>query len=121
MQRKVILSIEDNPMNRKIIRDLLGTRFKIIEAFDGEAGVAMAMREKPDLILMDIQLPKLSGHEAAKLIKSNPELKDIPIIAITSYALSGNDKVAFDAGCNDYIAKPFRPKVLREMVEKYLG
>ena len=88
---------------------------------DGEEAVAMAEREKPDLILMDIQLPKISGYEAARAIKSNPELKHIPIIAVTSYALSGDDKKAYEAGCDDYITKPFRPSVLLEKVKKYLN
>ncbi len=122
MGQKVILSAEDNGANRRIIRDLFGKKgYRIIEAMDGEEAVAMAEREKPDLILMDIQLPKISGYEAARAIKSNPELKHIPIIAVTSYALSGDDRKAYEAGCDDYITKPFRPSVLLEKVEKYLS
>lgn len=122
MKPKIILSVEDNASNRKIIRDLLGKRgYKVIEATDGEEGIAMAEREKPDLILMDIQMPKISGYEAAKAIKSNPELKHIPIIAVTSYALNGDDQKAYESGCDDYISKPFRPRLLLEKVEKYLN
>lgn len=122
MKPKIILSVEDNASNRKIIRDLFGKRgYKVIEATDGEEGIAMAEREKPDLILMDIQMPKISGYEAAKAIKSNPELKHIPIIAVTSYALNGDDQKAYESGCDDYISKPFRPRLLLEKVEKYLN
>ena len=121
MAEKTILSAEDNAANRKIIRDLLGKRgYRIIEAVDGEEVIRMAKAEKPDLILMDIQLPKISGYEATAAIKSDPDLKHIPIFAITSYALSGDDEKAYAAGCDDYLTKPFRPSMLLEKVEKYL-
>ena len=121
MGQRVILSAEDNPANRRIIRDLFGKKgYRVIEATNGEEAIAMAEREKPDLILMDILMPKISGYEAAKSIKSNPELKHIPIIAVTSYALGGDDQKAYEAGCDDYIAKPFRPRLLLEKVEQYL-
>jgi two-component system cell cycle response regulator DivK len=121
MGQKVILSAEDNPANRRIIRDLFGKKgYKVIEATNGEEAIAMAEQEKSDLILMDILMPKISGYEAAQSIKSNPELKHIPIIAVTSYALSGDDQKAYEAGCDDYIAKPFHPKLLLEKVEQYL-
>ena len=122
MGQKVILSAEDNAANRRIIRDLFEKKgYRVIEAVNGEEVVAMAGREKPDLILMDIQLPKISGYDAARAIKSDPELKHIPIIAVTSYALSGDDQKAYEAGCDDYITKPFRPSVLLEKAEKYLN
>ena len=122
MEQKVILSAEDNAANRRIIRDLFGKKgYRVIEAMDGEEAIELAEREKPDLILMDIQLPKISGYEAARAIKSNPELKHIMIIAVTSYALGGDEDKAYDSGCDDYIAKPFRPKLLLEKVEKYLA
>ena len=119
MAQKIILSAEDNTANRKIIRDLFGkSGYKIIEAVNGEEVIEKAKSEKPDLILMDIQLPKISGYEATAAIKSDPELKHIPILAITSYALSGDDKKAYEAGCDDYVTKPFRPSKLLEKVEK---
>jgi len=122
MEQKVILSAEDNAANRRIIRDLFGkSGYRVIEALDGEEVIEMAEHEKPDVILMDIQLPKKSGYEATRAIKSNQAIKHIPIIAVTSYALSGDDRKAYEAGCDDYITKPFRPKMLLEMVEKYLG
>jgi len=121
MAQKTILSAEDNAANRKIIRDLLGSRgHKVIEAVDGEEVIRMAETEKPDLILMDIQLPRVSGYDATTAIKANPTLAHIPIIAITSYALSGDDQKAFAAGCNDYVTKPFRPAMLLKKVERYL-
>ena len=120
--QKTILSAEDNPANRRIIRDLFATKgYLVIEATNGEEAVALALREKPDIILMDIQLPKISGYEATKAIKANPELSHIPIIAVTSYALSGDDQKAYEAGCDDYIAKPFRPRMLLEKVERLLN
>ncbi len=121
MAQKTVLSAEDNAANRKIIRDLIGKRgHRILEAVNGEEVIKMAEAEKPDLILMDIQLPKISGYDATVAIKSNPELEHIPIIAITSYALSGDDEKAYAAGCDDYVTKPFRPSALLEKVEKYL-
>ena len=122
LAQKTILSAEDNAANRKIIRDLLGRRgYRVVEAIDGEEAIKLAETEKPDLILMDIQLPKKSGYEATAAIKSNPDLKHIPIIAVTSYALSGDDKKAYEAGCDDYMTKPFRPSMLVEKVESFLS
>ena len=122
MKPRVILSAEDNDANRRIIRDLFGKKgYTIVEATDGEEAIALAKKVKPDVILMDIQLPKLSGYEAAKAIKADPALVHIPIIAVTSYALSGDEEKAFQAGCDAYITKPFRPRTLLEMVEKYIG
>ena len=122
MRQKSILSAEDNAANRKIIRDLLGKRgYRIIEALDGEQAVDMAGREIPDLILMDIQLPRMSGYDAATKIKSNPYLQHIPIIAVTSYAFNGDEQKARDSGCDDYVAKPFKPRILLEKVEHYLA
>ena len=119
---KRILVVEDQEDNRKIMRDLLtASGFELIEAETGEDGVAAASREKPDLILMDIQLPGLDGYEATRRIRSDPELKQTPIIAVTSYALSGDDKKALEAGCDDYIAKPFRPQVLLDCLAKHLN
>jgi two-component system, cell cycle response regulator DivK len=118
---KSILSAEDNAANRKIIRDLFGKRgYRVIEALNGEQAVELAKSEVPDLILMDIQLPKMSGYEAAFAIKSEPSLHHIPIIAVTSYAFSGDEAKAYESGCDDYVAKPFRPRLLLEKVEQYL-
>jgi two-component system cell cycle response regulator DivK len=121
VEQRKLLCAEDNIANRKIIRDLFGKRgYLVVEAVDGEEAIAMAARERPDIILMDIQLPKVSGYDAARAIKSNPELSHIPIIAVTSYALSGDDQKAFEAGCDGYMAKPFHPRELFQMVERYV-
>jgi two-component system, cell cycle response regulator DivK len=116
------LHVEDNQYNRKIIRDLLSKNsYEIMEAHNGEAALDALARRRPDLILMDIQLPKLSGLEVTRMIRADSSLAQIPIIAITSFALSGDDRVAFEAGCSAYIAKPFRPRDLLEMIRRFLG
>jgi two-component system cell cycle response regulator DivK len=117
-----ILVVEDQEDNRRIIRDLLAsTGYELIEAADGETGVRLAETERPDLILMDIQLPLLDGHEATRRIKQNPELRHIPIVVVTSYALSGDDVKAMAAGSDAYVAKPFSPRELLTTIRKLLG
>jgi two-component system cell cycle response regulator DivK len=118
---KCILVIEDTENNRRILNDLL-TRagFEVVEANDGEKGVAMAAERKPDLILMDIQLPIVDGYEATRRIKSDPALREIPIIAVTSYALSGDEAKARAAGCDGYVAKPFSPREILATVREFL-
>ena len=116
-----ILIVEDTEDNRQIMRDLLtGAGFDLIEAHDGGAGVTMASEHKPDLILMDFQLPVLDGYEATRRIKANPATRDIPIIAVTSYALSGDEAKAIEVGCSGYIAKPFSPRKLLAKVREFL-
>ncbi len=116
-----ILVIEDQEDNRIILRDLLTSAdFEVIEALNGQEGVDMAEAERPDLILMDIQLPVLDGYEATRQIKGNPALETIPIIAVTSYALSGDEAKARAAGCDGYITKPFSPRLLLEQVREFL-
>jgi two-component system cell cycle response regulator DivK len=118
---KRILVVEDQEDNRTIMRDLLTANgFEVIEAVTGEEGVAAAAREKPDLILMDIQLPGLDGYGATRQIKSNADVKDTPIIAVTSYALSGDDEKAFAAGCDGYVTKPFSPRALLAKIREFL-
>ena len=113
---KKILVVEDTEDNRQILRDLLSMAgYDLIEANDGAEGVARASEHKPDLILMDIQMPVMDGYEATRRIKADPALKAIPIIAVTSYALSGDEEKARAAGCDAYVAKPFSP---REMLAK---
>ena len=119
---KLILVVEDQEDNRRIMRDLLSSAgYEIIEAVTGEEGVAAAENHRPDLILMDIQLPGLDGYEATRQIKANPELEHIPIIVVTSYALSGDDVKAFEAGCNAYVSKPFSPRELLAKIREYLS
>ena len=119
MSAKTILYVEDNEMNRKIVRDLLRhTTYRLLEAPDGEAGIAMALERRPDLILMDVQLPKVSGFEATKALRAEPAMADTPIIAITSFALSGDDETARAAGATAYLAKPYSPFELLGMIRK---
>ena len=118
---KCILVVEDQEDNRQILRDLLAsTGFDMIEAWDGEAALTVAAAKRPDLILMDIQLPGLDGYEATRRIKADPALKHIPIIAVTSYALSGDDEKARLAGCDAYVTKPFSPRELLVKIREFL-
>ena len=118
---KTILYVEDNEMNRKIVRALLkATTYRLIEAHDGEAGVAAALAERPDLILMDIQLPKISGMEATRRLRAEAATAHTPIIAITSFALSGDEQKAKEAGATAYLAKPYSPFDLLNLIRKLL-
>ena len=118
---KRILIVEDQEDNRTIMSDVLRTAgYELIEAVNGEDGVKLAQSERPDLILMDIQLPVIDGYEATRRIKGNAELKSIPIIAVTSYALSGDEANARAAGCDGYVSKPFSPRELLAKVREYL-
>jgi two-component system cell cycle response regulator DivK len=118
---KLILVIEDQEDNRRIMRDLFTSAgYEVIEAINGEEGVTSAEANCPDLILMDIQLPGIDGYETTRRIKANPDLSGIKIIAVTSYALSGDDARAYEAGCDDYVAKPFSPRQLLAKVREYL-
>jgi two-component system cell cycle response regulator DivK len=118
---KRILIIEDQEDNRAIMRDLLtGAGFELIEAVNGEEGVKLAQSERPDLILMDIQLPIIDGYEATRQIRAIVDLKSVPIIAVTSYALSGDEAKTRAAGCNGYVAKPFSPRLLLAKVREFL-
>jgi len=118
---KRILVIEDQEDNRQIVRDLVtASGYELIEATTGEEGLEVAAREQPDLILMDIQLPGIDGYEVTRRIKANPKLRKIPIIAVTSYALSGDDKKAFAAGCDGYVTKPYSPRLLLAKIREYL-
>jgi two-component system cell cycle response regulator DivK len=119
---KKILVVEDTEDNRQILRDLLSAAgYDVIEALDGAEGVAKAGEHMPDLILMDIQMPVMDGFDATRRIKADPALKAIPVIAVTSYALSGDEQRARSAGCDGYIAKPFSPRQLLATVNKIIG
>jgi two-component system cell cycle response regulator DivK len=120
--KKRVLVVEDHEDNRRILRYLLGSAgYAVIESVTGEEGVTAAEAQHPDLIIMDIQLPGLDGYEATRRIKANPALRQIPIIVVTSYALSGDDVKAFEAGCDAYVTKPFNPGQLLAKVRGYLG
>jgi len=118
---KTVLVIEDHEDNRRIMHDLLTSKgYEVIEAVNGLEGVDAAETHRPDLILLDIQLPGIDGYEATRRIKANPNLQKIPIIVVTSYALSGDDMKAFEAGCDAYVAKPFSPRELLAKIREYL-
>jgi len=118
---KRILVVEDQADNRRILRDMLGNAgYELIEAESGEEALMAVEAQRPDLILMDIQLPVMDGYEATRRIKSNPRLKAVPIIAVTSYALSGDEGKARAAGCNAYVTKPFSPRALLAKVREFL-
>ena len=122
MSNKKILVVEDTEDNRQILRDLLDMAgYDMIEAHDGAEGLAKAAEHRPDLILMDIQMPVMDGYEATRRIKANPELKAIPIVAVTSYALSGDEQKTRAAGCDAYIAKPYSPRQMLAKVREILG
>jgi two-component system, cell cycle response regulator DivK len=119
---KRVLVVEDQEDNRQILRDLLtNADFEVIEAVDGEAGLVAAATHRPDLILMDIQLPGLDGYEATRRIKADAALRAIPVIAVTSYGLAGDTDKALAAGCDAYISKPYSPRQLLAKVREYLS
>ena len=116
-----ILVVEDQEDNRRIVRDLLTTTdYEVMEAENGEEALAAVARQRPDLILMDIQLPIMDGYEATRRIKADPALRSIPIIAVTSYALSGDEEKARAAGCDDFVPKPYSPRQLLAKIRKFL-
>ena len=121
MNGKTILYVEDNELNRRIVRDLLRrTSYRLIEAPDGETGMAIARQERPDLILMDVQLPVVSGIEATRTLRGELATADTPIIAITSFALAGDEQKAREAGATAYMAKPYSPRDLLELIRRLL-
>ena len=118
---RCILVVEDQVDNRQILRDLLGNAgYDLVEAENGQEALAAVARQRPDLILMDIQLPVMDGYEATRRLKSDPGTKSIPIIVVTSYALSGDETKARAAGCDDYVTKPFSPRQLLATVREFL-
>ena len=119
---KRILVVEDQEDLRGVLRDLLtGSGYTVIEAADGEAGVAKAKSDRPDLILMDIQMPVIDGYEATRRIKVDPALKSIPIFAVSSFAMKGDEEKARAAGCDHYVTKPYSPMQLLRLIRGLLG
>lgn len=118
---KRILVVEDNETNMYLIRFILEKNgYEIIEAKDGTSGVELAIKEKPDLIIMDLQLPDINGLEATKRIRASEADSEIPIIALTSYTMVGDREKALAAGCTGYIQKPINPETFMSEIEKYL-
>ena len=119
---KRILVVDDQEDLRGVLRDLLaGSGYTVIEAADGEAGVTKAKSERPDLILMDIQMPVIDGYEAIRRIKLQPALKPIPIVAVSSFAMKGDEEKARSAGCDHYVTKPYSPMQLLRLIRGFLG
>jgi two-component system, cell cycle response regulator DivK len=116
-----ILVVEDQMDNRQILRDLLGNAgYELLEAENGAEALTTVARQRPDLILMDIQLPVMDGYEATRRLKADPATKSIPIIVVTSYALSGDETKAREAGCDAYVTKPYSPRQLLGKVREFL-
>ena len=121
MGNKKILVIEDNELNMKLVRGLLTLgNYSILEAADAETGIKMAHKHRPDLILMDIQLPGMDGLEATHIISNDVDIQDIPIIAVTSYAMNGDEEKAKLAGCAGYITKPIDTRNFLDVISKFL-
>jgi CheY-like chemotaxis protein len=117
MEDKTILVIEDNEMNMKLLRAILEVgKYRMLEAMDAETGIRLVREHHPDLILMDIQLPGMDGLTATKIIKDDPDLKGIPIFALTGFAMQSDKEKAADAGFTGYFVKPFSVKVLLETI-----
>jgi CheY-like chemotaxis protein len=121
MSKKKILVVDDTEWNRDLIVQLLEDEYTVVQAVDGEDGVRKTEEEKPDLILMDLGMPVMDGWEATRKIKANDALKHIPIIAVTSHAMVGDEIEARKAGCDDYLSKPVDDEVLINKIKKFLG
>ena len=121
MIMKTILVVEDNKLNMKLVRGLIKIgKYRMLEAMDAESGIKLIREQRPDLVLMDIQLPGMDGLSATEIIKADPDLKDIPIVALTSYAMQGDKEKALAAGCTGYIAKPIDTRKFLKTVSQYL-
>jgi len=119
---KTILIVEDNELNMKLFNDLLqASGYDTVQTMDGREALSLTEKHRPDLILMDIQLPKVSGLEVAKMIKDKEELRHIPVIAITAFAMKGDEEKIRESGCDGYIAKPISVPVFLETVASYLN
>jgi len=119
---KKVLVVEDDMDNRRIVVKVLSVEgYHVIEAADGIEALARAREERPDLILMDLALPNLDGWEATRQLKSDPATRSIPVVALTAFAMRGDEEQARAAGCDDYLPKPVRPAAIREIVKTYTG
>lgn len=117
-----ILVIEDNEQNLYLVRFILeDCGYEVFSAMDGKAGIEAAASLRPDLILLDIQLPVMDGYDVARSLRRNPELADTPIVAVTSYAMPGDREKAIESGCSGYIEKPIDPDIFEDQVEKALS
>ncbi len=120
MNQKTVLVIEDNHVNMKLVRTLLKIgNYQVLEAIDAETGIEMAKKHRPDLILMDIQLPGIDGFEATSILKSSEDTRYIPIVALTSYAMDGDKKKAEEAGCDGYACKPINTRTFLDKLTPF--
>jgi CheY-like chemotaxis protein len=117
---KKVLVVEDVDFNRELVVQLLEDKYHVIEAVNGQEGVELAERERPELILMDLSLPVMDGWEATRRLKANDDLRSIPVIALTSHAMVGDEEKALAAGCDDYLVKPLDEDELMARIAKYL-
>ena len=121
MTKKTVLIVEDNELNMKLFRDLLEAHgIGTVETRNGKAVLDLARRNRPDLILMDIQLPEVSGLDVTRWLKEDEELKSIPVIAVTAFAMKGDEQKIREGGCHDYISKPISVTPFMEVINKYL-
>jgi len=122
MKIKTILVVEDNELNMKLVKGLLEIgKYRMLEATDAESGIQIIREQRPDLVLMDIQLPGMDGLSATEIIKEDPLIKNIPIVALTSYAMQGDEEKALAAGCTGYIAKPINTRKFLKTISRYLN
>ena len=122
MNKNLILIIEDNEKNTKLVKDLLQYKgYRTVEAVNGLEGIEAAMKYKPQLILMDIQMPVMDGLEATRKLKELPETRSIPVVALTSWAMKGDEKTILEAGCDDYMTKPINTRHFIELVDQYFN
>lgn len=120
--RKTVLVVEDNKMNLELVTDILEARgYDVIQATSGNEALEIANSEQPDLILMDIQLPEMDGLEVTRHLKKNTSTKDIEVIALTAYAMRGDEAKAREAGCSSYIAKPINTREFARLIDSYLA
>ncbi len=118
MREEKVLIVEDNPQNMKLLEMLLRAKdYTLLKAYDGEEALAMAIREQPDLIVMDMQLPKMSGLEVTKQLRQMPVFGHTPIIALTAYAMRGDKEQFMEAGCNAYLSKPISTRELPVIID----
>ncbi len=121
MAGETVLVVEDNKMNRKLVITVLKAHgYRVLTAVDGAEGIATALRERPDIILMDLQLPQVNGYDAIRILKSRPETAHIPILAITAHAMDDERKRAHEAGCDGYITKPINTRALSPLIRRHL-
>jgi CheY-like chemotaxis protein len=120
MEKQSVLVIEDNALNMKLVRTLLEIgKYRVLEAVNAETGIRMAREHRPDLVLIDIQLPDMDGLEATRIIRKDPALKNTPVVAVTSYAMHGDEEEALEAGCTGFITKPLDTRSFLETISGY--